>query len=170
MDENEPSSQTLFPHETGHGHHRSARERQRKGPMWGCLKAIAFIGAGGLLLLFLMIGGGWWYVGSKSFADLVAKRIAETLKARLGREVSIGLVVFDRAHLRQVVLKDLRISNSPGAANPYFAGVVLNVVPAPDGWSNVIVGRSGYESRRISVLKYSPDGPRDTGIVYSYGC
>ncbi|HEY3053880.1 MAG TPA: hypothetical protein VGK04_10900, partial [Thermoanaerobaculia bacterium] len=70
MDENEQSSQTLFPHETGHGRHRSARERQRQGPMFGCLKAIFFIFAGGLLLLFLTIGGGWWYIGSKSFADL----------------------------------------------------------------------------------------------------
>src|SRR6266516_2091271 len=102
MDENVQNSDTLFPHETGHGHHRSARERQRQGPMWGCLKAIFWIGVVGALLLFLVVGGGWWYIGSSSFAGLVARRVAETLKARLGRDVSIGLVIFDRAHLRQV--------------------------------------------------------------------
>ena len=123
MDENVPNSDTLFPHETGEGHHRSARQRQRQGPMWGCLKAIFWIGVVGALLLFFVVGGGWWYIGSSSFADLVAKRIAETLKSRLGRQVSIGLVVFDRAHLRQIVLKDVRIANAPGAVNPYFATV-----------------------------------------------
>src|SRR2546423_2264299 len=103
MEENAQTSDTLFPHETGHGHHRSARQRQRQGPMWGCLKAIFFIGAGGLVLLFIFIGGGWWYLGSEKFADLVAQRVAETLKARLGRDVSIRQVVIDRPHLPQVV-------------------------------------------------------------------
>ena len=56
------------------------------------------------------------------------------------------------------------------AANPEFAGLVLNIVPAADGWAYVIVGRRGYESVSVSVLKYSPDGPRDTGVAYSYGC
>ncbi len=123
MDENAPHSNTLFPHETEHGQHRSARQRQRQGPMWGCLKAIFWLGVVGALLLFLVVGGGWWYIGSSNFADLIAKRIASTLKARLGRDVSIGLIVFDRAHLRQVVLKDVRIANAPGAVNPYFATV-----------------------------------------------
>src|SRR6476646_6501148 len=108
MDENPQNSETLFPHETGHGHHRSARQRQRQGPMWGCLKAILIVAVVGLLLLFITIGGGWWYIGSKGFADLVARRVAETLKARLGRDVSIGLVVFDRAHLRTIELDDVR--------------------------------------------------------------
>lgn len=123
MDEDAQNSQTLFPHETGHGHHRSARERQRQGPMWGCLKTIFFGTAGLFLLLFLIIGGGWWYLGSASFADLVARRIADTLRARLGRTVTIGLVEIDRAHLRQIVLKDVRIGNAPGAVSPYFATV-----------------------------------------------
>ena len=39
-------------------HHRSARERQRRGPMWGCLRWIVFAAAGVLLLLFITIGGG----------------------------------------------------------------------------------------------------------------
>ncbi|MGZ8830004.1 MAG: AsmA family protein, partial [Thermoanaerobaculia bacterium] len=121
MEENDQNSQTLFPHETGHGQHRSARQRQRQGPMWGCLKALFFISAGGLILLFFLVTGGWWYLGSQNFADLVARRVAETLKTRLGREVSIGRVVFDRAHLRQVALEDVRIANAPGAVGPYFA-------------------------------------------------
>ena len=96
--------------------------------MWGCLKALFFISAGGLILLFLVVAGGWWYLGSQNFADLVARRVAETLKMRLGREVSIGRVVFDRAHLRQVVLEDVRIANAPGAVDPYFATVKKVVI------------------------------------------
>src|SRR5919112_6870649 len=107
MDENAQDSHTLFPHETGQGHHRSARQRQRQGPMWGCLRAIFFIFAGGLLLLFLVVGGGWWYIGTQSFADLVKLRVEKTLEAKLGRDVTIGGVEFDRAHLRRVVLDDL---------------------------------------------------------------
>jgi len=120
-EETNQSSQTLFPHETGH--HRSARERQRKGPMWGCLKVI-FIGAIVVIaLLLLVVGGGYLYVGSSSFEELVAKRIAETLSSRLGRTVTIGRVEILRTGAQRVVLRDLRISNSPGAVNPYFATV-----------------------------------------------
>lgn len=144
MDDNVQNSDTLFPHETEHGHRRSARERQRQGPMWGCLKALVFIAAGLLVLLFVVIGGGWWYIGSSSFADLVAKRIASTLKARLGRDVIIGQVVVDRAHLRQVVLKDVRIANAPGGISPYFATVKEVVIRGGVGsfWRrNIKVGR-----------------------------
>ena len=86
--ENDQNSQTLFPRETGH--HRSARERQRKGPMWGCLKAILIGAIAILALLLLVIGGGYVYIGTSSFEELVAKRIAETLSSRLGRTVTIG--------------------------------------------------------------------------------
>src|SRR4051812_763813 len=120
-EESKQASQTLFPHETGH--HRSARERQRKGPMWGCLKAI-FIGAIAIVaLLLLVIGGGYLYVGTSSFEDLVAKRIAQTLSLRLGRTVTIGRLEILRSRPQRVILRDLRISNSPGALNPYFATV-----------------------------------------------
>src|ERR1700732_4421462 len=118
MGENAQNSDTLFPHETGHGHHRSARQRQRQGPMWGCLKALIFVLGGGLLLLFLIVAGGWWYIGSDNFADLIETRVAATLKARLGRDVTIGGIAFDRVHLRQVILNDIRIANAPGAVNP----------------------------------------------------
>jgi hypothetical protein len=120
-EEDNQSSQTLFPRETGH--HRSARERQRKGPMWGCLKAI-FIGAIAVVaLLLLVIGGGYVYVGTSSFEELVAKRIAETLSSRLGRTVTIGRLEIQRTSPQRVVLRDLRISNSAGTLNPYFATV-----------------------------------------------
>ena len=89
--------------------------------MWGCLKAIFWIFVVGGILLFVIIGGGWWYIGSDNFQDLVETRIAATLKARLGRDVTIGGVSFDRLHLRQIILNDVRIANSPGTVNPYFA-------------------------------------------------
>src|SRR6266516_2991990 len=103
--------------------HRSARERQRRGPMWGCLRWLI----GGivvfLVVLFLVVGGGWIYLGTSSFANLVALRVAATLESRLGRKVTIGGVAIDRAHLSKVVLNDVRIANSPGAVHPYFATV-----------------------------------------------
>jgi len=106
------------------GHrHRSARERQRRGPMWGCLRWLI----GGTIVFFvvllLIVGGGWYYLGTTSFGDLVSLRVASTLESRLGRKVTIGSVAIDRVHLSKVVLNDLRIANSPGAVHPYFATV-----------------------------------------------
>ena len=79
------------------GHHRSARERQRKGPMFGCLKGLLWLFGIVFLLLFLFIGGGWWYLGTTNFADYVRKRIETTLEARLGRDVSVKSVTFVRS-------------------------------------------------------------------------
>ncbi|HSP15428.1 MAG TPA: translocation/assembly module TamB domain-containing protein [Thermoanaerobaculia bacterium] len=167
MDESTEDSQTLFPHETGHGHHRSARERQRRGPMWGCLKGMFFLIIGVAALLFLVIGGGWWYIGSTSFADLVAKRIAFTLKARLGREVTIGSVVVDRAHLRRVVINDLRIANAPGAVNPYFATVKQVVIMGgvESFWSRKIkIGRIDIHEPSLYFEIY----PADAALVHNF--
>jgi outer membrane protein assembly complex protein YaeT len=160
MDESTQDSPTLFPHETGHGHHRSARERQRRGPMWGCLKAMFFLIAGFFILLFVVIGGGWWYIGSTTFADLVAKRIAFTLKARLGRDVTIGSVVVDRAHLRQVVLNDVRIANAPGAVNPYFATVKQVVITG---------GVESFWSRQIKIGRIDVVDPTLYFEIYPAG-
>ncbi|HEY8131400.1 MAG TPA: translocation/assembly module TamB domain-containing protein [Thermoanaerobaculia bacterium] len=91
--------------------------------MWGCLRwmlggVIVF-----LIVLLLFVSGGWYYLGTSNFAGLVALRVQTTLESRLGRKVTIGSVVIDRAHLSRVVLNDLRIANSPGALHPYFATV-----------------------------------------------
>jgi hypothetical protein len=56
------------------------------------------------------------------------------------------------------------------AARPEFAGTLLNVIPSSDGWAFVVMGHRGYESFSVSVWKYSPVGPLDTGIAYGYGC
>jgi hypothetical protein len=55
------------------------------------------------------------------------------------------------------------------AADGGFAGILLNVVQAPDGFAYVIMQHSGYESFGISVFRYSSDGPVDTGIGYGEG-
>ena len=111
--------------ETSHheGHHRSARERQRRGPMWGCLKGLVFTFGALFFILLIVIGGGWWYLGTASFAGLIQLRIAKTLESKLGRKVSIHDVVFYRTRPTRVVINDLRIANAPGAVNPYFATV-----------------------------------------------
>jgi len=56
------------------------------------------------------------------------------------------------------------------AAQPEYAGALLNVIPAADGWAYLIMGVRGYESAGVSVWKYSPFGPQDTGVRYGYGC
>jgi outer membrane protein insertion porin family len=91
--------------------------------MWGCLRAIFFLSGGLLLLLFIVIGGGWYYLGSASFADLVKLRIQKTLEARLGRTVTIRSVTIAPSRPQRIILNDLRIFNTPGAASPYFATV-----------------------------------------------
>ncbi len=105
------------------GKHRSARERQRKGPMWGCLKGIFWVFTVGLLVLLIGVGGGWWYLGSTSFADLVLKRIEDTLESKLGREVHIGKVTIVRSRPQRVIIDDLRIANAKGGVAQYFATV-----------------------------------------------
>jgi outer membrane protein assembly complex protein YaeT len=91
--------------------------------MWGCLKGLVFVFGGIFLLLLLFVGGGYTYLGSTSFADLVRKRIEDTLEARLGREVTIGRVTFIRSRPQRIILDDLRIANAPGGVARYFATV-----------------------------------------------
>src|SRR5690349_21298832 len=117
----DPGDPLLPPHREGR--HRSARERQRKGPMWGCLKGIIWLFAIVLVVLLIGIGGGWWYLGSTSFADLVRKRIEDTLENRLGREVTIRKVTFIRSRPQRVIIDDLTIANAPGGVAEHFATV-----------------------------------------------
>jgi outer membrane protein insertion porin family len=125
MNVNDPADPLLPPPPAGH--HRSARERQRKGPMWGCLKGMFWIFGVAFLLLFVIVGGGWWYVGSTNFEGYVKNKIEATLEAKLGREVTIGGVHFERSHPQRIVIRDLRIANAPGGVAPHFA-IVREVV------------------------------------------
>jgi len=68
---------------------------------------------------------------------------------------------------RYLELKDLGPS---AAAHADHAGMLLNVVPAAEGWAYLITGRRGYENVDVSVWKYSSVGPHDAGIRYRYGC
>jgi hypothetical protein len=102
---------------------------------------------------------------------------------RVGESVQTGLTLwlrFEGQHFfvehtdasvsrlaRYLELKEFGIDL---AAKPEFAGMLLNVIPSADGWAFVIMGRRGYESTGVSVWKYSPVGPRDTGLRYVYGC
>jgi outer membrane protein assembly complex protein YaeT len=108
--------------------HRSARERQRKGPMWGCLKWMGCSTIGFFVLLTLIIGGGWLYLGSSSFAGLVRLRIEKTLEARFGREVFVGPVTIERGRQSRIIIDGLRIGNAPGAVHPYFATAARVIV------------------------------------------
>src|ERR1051325_3042599 len=140
--------------------HRSARERQRRGPMWGCLKALFWIFTGGLLLLLIVIGGGWCYLGTSNFADLVKARVKSTLEAKLGREVYIHDVVFARPRPPRVILNDLRIANAAGGKAKYFATVrQVEITGGVESfWGRTIkVGRIDVRDPRLFFEVY-PNG------------
>src|SRR5436305_13427275 len=99
------------PQESAHPQHRSARERQRRGPMWGCLKGLIYTFGGLIALIALIIGTGWWYLGTTSFAGFVMLRIEKTLEARLGRHVSIHDVQIVRARPAKIFIHDLPIAH-----------------------------------------------------------
>ena len=65
---------------------------------------------------------------------------------------------------------ELKHFGSDLAAKPTNPGMLLNVIPSADGWAYVIMGGYGYESTAVSVWKYSPVGPQDTGLAYIFGC
>src|SRR2546430_15681108 len=99
--------------EEQHPHHRSARERQRRGPMWGCLK---WMGCGSIALIALimfLVGGGRVYLGSSSFAALVKLRIAKTTEARLGRQAPIASAQIQKGNQSRLIVNDLPIANLP---------------------------------------------------------
>jgi hypothetical protein len=101
----------------------------------------------------------------------------------LGGDAQIGLTLwirFDGSRFtversnagvsRMAQFREMKIFGSNIAAQPDHAGMLLNVIPAPDGWAYVIMGQSGYESMTVTVYKYSSDGPVETGIRDSHGC
>lgn len=135
--------------------------------MWGCLRWMFGSALVFFIVLFLIVGGGWYYLGTSSFAGLVALRIERTLEARLGREVTIGSVGIDRRHLGKVVLNDVRIANSPGAVHPYFATVKQLVITG---------GIESFWGRRISVgridivepMLFFEIYPADSKLVHNF--
>lgn len=140
MNVNDPAD-PLLPPPSG-GRHRSARERQRKGPMWGCLKGLVWVFVVGFAVLFLIIGGGWLSLGTATFEGYVAKKIEQTLEERLGREVTIGSFHLDRSRPQKIILNDVRIANAPGAVAPQFA-VVRQI--------QITGGVQSFWSRRVKV-------------------
>ena len=105
----------------------------------------------------------YWVVGPRAQTGL-------TLWIRVHGE---GFVV-ERTDASLTRFARLDIIERDGAVNAAsdaagFAAFLLNVVQAPDGFAYVIMKHRGYESLGISVLKYSADGPLDTGIGYAEG-
>lgn len=147
------------PQAEGH-HHRSARERQRRGPMWTFMRRMTIITIVALGLLTLVIGGGWWYLGTTSFADLVRLRVQKTLESRLGRAVTIHDVDIVAGYPSKVILNDLRIANAPGALNPYFATVKQVVISG---------GVESFWGRTIAVSRIDVIQPHLFFEIYPAG-
>ncbi|MCU1347305.1 MAG: putative protein involved in outer rane biosis, partial [Acidobacteria bacterium] len=110
------------------GEHPTARQRQRRGPMFGCLRGLGILGAGIVLLILLVSGGLYWWLGSNNFAELVRTRIIATFESRLGRKVTIHDVIIVRRNPQKIIINDLRIANAEGAARQYFATVKQLVI------------------------------------------
>jgi hypothetical protein len=103
----------------------------------------------------------YWQVGPIAQAGM-------TLWLRFdGRNFSVEQA--DASVSRSARAAEMQSSGTDIAARPEYAGMLLNVIPASDGWAYLIMGMRGYESVKVSVMKYSPNGPRDTGIGYTYG-
>lgn len=153
---------SIFPSdEEQHPHHRSSRERQRRGAMWGCMKWVGCSGAGLLILLLVVVGGGWWYLGTSSFADLVRLRIERTMEAKLGRDVTIGSVKIERGQLSRVIVTDIKIANVPGGKRRNFATVKQLIISGgiDSFWGRKInVGRIDLIEPRMSFEVFEPGG------------
>ena len=155
---------TIEPTAEEHPHHRSARERQRRGPMWGCMK---FFGCGGIALVALiaiLVIIGWLYIGTKSFAELVQLRIQKTMESRLGRSVSIGSVEIERGRQSRIIINDVRIANVPGGKRRHFATVKQIIITGgiDSFWGRKIrVGRVDLIDPRMSFEVFKPGGPFD---------
>src|ERR1041385_8033011 len=147
--------------EEQHPHHRSARERQRRGPMWGCMRWVGCGGVGLVALILILIGVGWWYLGTSSFAGLVKLRIQKTMEARLGRGVYIGSVQIDRGRQSRVIINDVRIANVPGGKRRHFATVKQIIITGgiDSFWGRKIhVGRIDLIQPRMSFEVFAPGG------------
>jgi len=158
MDETKREEETSA-HPPG-GHHLTARERQRRGPMWGCLRALFILIGGVLLILALTVGSGWWYLGTASFAGLIRLRIEKTLEARLGRDVSIAKVEIIRTRPQKIILTDLRIANAPGGVAPYFATVKEVVITG---------GVESFWKRELDIGRVDVHEPRIYFEVFPAG-
>jgi outer membrane protein insertion porin family len=142
-------------------HHRSARERQRRGPMWGCMKFLGCSAIGIPVLILIIVGGGWWYLGSSSFAGLVRLRIEKTMEARLGRDVTIGSVRIERGRQSRVIVSDVRIANVPGGKRRNFATAKQLIITGgiDSFWGRKIrVGRIDLVEPRMSFEVFEPGG------------
>ena len=128
--------------------------------MWGCLRWIVGGALGLLVLLFIIVGGGWYYLGTSNFAGLVQLRIQKTLEAKLGRTVWVGPVTIIRTRLDQVIINGIRIGNSPGAVNPYFATAKQVVITG---------GIDSFWRRRIKVGQIDITEPHIFFEVYPAG-
>jgi outer membrane protein assembly complex protein YaeT len=119
-----------------------------------------FLTLGVFLILIFTIGGGWVYLGTGSFAGLIQLRIAKTLESKLGRHVHIGSVEVIRSRPAKVILHDVRIANSPGAVNPYFATVKTVTITG---------GIDSFWGRRIRVSRIDIEDPHLWFEVYPAG-
>jgi hypothetical protein len=101
----------------------------------------------------------------------------------IGRRAQTGLTLWIRFDGQQFTVEqtdasvsrfaryaEAKVMGLDVAARPNYAGTLLNVIPASDGWSYLIMGSARYESFGVSLYKYSALGPQVTSLAYGHGC
>ena len=97
-----------------------------------------------------------------------------TVQRRQGFAVSLWLRGGQPLEVIQTNLRPalwLRSFEFQGKVAREHLGLILNIFDRDhDGWGEVLMAGSGYESTSLSLLEYSPSGFQPTGIEYGYGC
>ncbi|MHB0969159.1 MAG: translocation/assembly module TamB domain-containing protein [Thermoanaerobaculia bacterium] len=135
-------------------------QKQRRRPMWGCVRTLFLLLAGTIAIIALFFVGTYYYLGTTNFAEFVRLRVERNLESHLGRDVTIARVTIDRRYPTRIVIDDLRVANAPGATRPYFATVrQIEIVGGLDSfWQRVIrLGRVDVRDARINFEVF-PEG------------
>ena len=135
-------------------------ERQKRRPIRGCIRRLGIGLLALIVILILAIVGTWSYFGSASFARYVATKVENFLEFKLGRDVTIGKVIVSRDPIGQITLRDITISNVPGATREHFATVdeVVIVGGIESFWTRTLrLGRVDVRGARLNV-EFFPEG------------
>jgi hypothetical protein len=96
----------------------------------------------------------------------------------VGRRQGFALTMWARTANRQFQVIETDMKPASWMRIPLFPsvqrvhlGLILNVFDRDrDGWGEVLASQQGYESGVITLLEYSPNGFKQTGVEFAGGC